>query len=323
MSSEPHVGVVVPTVLRPELPRAIASVKAQGIETRCIVVVDKSPEESDGQADNWLKQADHVVWTGGGAGAARARSLGVELAAGIPWIAYLDDDDWWLPDKLRIQLELARRLAKKGFVPVVSCRVYHVWAGSTGLSEPLPKNLLDTETARVEDYLFSGRGPSVDRPSVFLPTLLLPGNLARQVPWDASLRRHQDWDWLIRASRQPRVRIVHSPEALAVITIGSAGSISASPDWETSLRWARRWRGAWSDRTMADFIWGQCMRYALSGRDWRGVAACYRAARALSQRPSRAAVLLSMTGVIPRHHLERFAHGAARLTQSKRTRRQS
>ena len=40
-------------------------------------------------------------------GVAHARNRGIERAT-HPWIAFLDDDDRWSPDKLRVQLDRAR-----------------------------------------------------------------------------------------------------------------------------------------------------------------------------------------------------------------------
>ena len=80
----------------------------------------------------------------------------------------------------------------------------------------------------------------------------------------------QDWDWLVRASAVSGVSVRQLAEPLVVYTIGSTGSMSASPDWRSSFEWATRHRSVWADATLADFLASQTLRYALQGHDWSG-----------------------------------------------------
>jgi glycosyltransferase involved in cell wall biosynthesis len=102
----PRFSVIVPTYGRPQmLDDAVASVLSQTIDDlECIVVDDASPDPVTVDRDERVRvvRRDH----NGGPGA--ARNTGVELARGR-YLAFLDDDDWWVPDRLEIALEgLAR-----------------------------------------------------------------------------------------------------------------------------------------------------------------------------------------------------------------------
>lgn len=92
----PEVSVVIPTYNRPALlRRAVGSAVAQ-VDVRLeVIVVDDGIARP--VADGELPEGVLMVRAGGGGGVAPARNLGVERARG-PWIAFLDDDDWWAPD---------------------------------------------------------------------------------------------------------------------------------------------------------------------------------------------------------------------------------
>lgn len=87
--------------------RAIDSVLAQTLPAEEILVVD------DGSAD---QTAEAIRRYGGrvryihqeNAGASVARNRGIQAARG-EWIAFLDADDQWLPDRLRLQVRLLER----------------------------------------------------------------------------------------------------------------------------------------------------------------------------------------------------------------------
>ncbi|MCI0498058.1 MAG: glycosyltransferase [Planctomycetales bacterium] len=102
------ISVIIPAYnAQRHIGRAIDSVLKQARPADEVIVID------DGSAD---RTADIVRSYGGrvmliqqpNAGVSAARNAGIAAAAG-DWIAFLDADDEWLPEKLRLQCELLER----------------------------------------------------------------------------------------------------------------------------------------------------------------------------------------------------------------------
>ena len=97
------VTVVIPTADRPEtLPRAVASVLAQTVRPARVLVADNGVDTAVLEP-SWADSVDRVS-VGRRVGAARARNIGAGHAR-TEWIAFLDDDDYWLPDYLERMLD--------------------------------------------------------------------------------------------------------------------------------------------------------------------------------------------------------------------------
>ena len=99
----PRVSVVIPTQDRlASLGRALASVDAQSFRDVEILVVDDGSTDGTGE---WLRASrpDALVASTSRAGAAAARNAAVERARG-ELVAFLDDDDAWLPSYLDAQV---------------------------------------------------------------------------------------------------------------------------------------------------------------------------------------------------------------------------
>lgn len=110
------VSVIIPTHNYGRfLAEAIASVQAQSVEDLEIIVVD------DGSTDDTPEVLARItdprlraVRVSNG-GVSRARNIGLEMARG-DYIAFLDADDRWHPDKLARQLELLAHEPEVGLV---------------------------------------------------------------------------------------------------------------------------------------------------------------------------------------------------------------
>ncbi len=309
----PSVSVVVPSTGRPQLLEAVAGVRSQDYPGAVETVVVLDGEEDHGVAGRLRATGASVLRTLRRAGAGAARNLGSGAASGR-LVAYLDDDDLWVPGKLTAQVGLLRDLAASGgaAAPVVATsRVRFRPAGATSLSRAVPDRL-PVPGSRVEDYLFRRRRPSLGRALVQTSTLLLPRDLALAVPWDEDLPRHQDWDWVTRAQDEAGARFVMHPEPLVVCATGSAGSISAAADWSSSVAWAERRGGGWSPATRADFLAGQSLRYALQARSAPGVRAVLGAVARTRRVPSWQATAVGLGGLLTRRAFEAVALSTGR-----------
>ncbi len=92
----PLVSVVIPTHGRPRwLVEAVESVLAQGTDAEVVVVDDASPEPVRLPRDPRVRLVRREV----NGGSAAARNAGLDASTG-PFVAFLDDDDLYLPGRL-------------------------------------------------------------------------------------------------------------------------------------------------------------------------------------------------------------------------------
>ena len=100
--SEISIAAVVPTIGRDSLRRAIGSILEQSHPVSELVVVNDSQAQVSLVEDGAVKGVPVVeVYTGGLTGEANARNVGIRSAT-ASHIAYLDDDDIWLPHHLKM-----------------------------------------------------------------------------------------------------------------------------------------------------------------------------------------------------------------------------
>ncbi len=136
------VSIIVP-VYKAErfISKTIEQVQAQEYKDfELILVNDASP---DGSEDIILREADkdpriHLISKGKNEGAAAARNTGIDAARGR-YIAFLDADDVWYPEKLKKELEFMKE-EKAGFV-FSSYEFGDENAGTTGKIVHVPSEL--------------------------------------------------------------------------------------------------------------------------------------------------------------------------------------
>lgn len=113
--SEPLVSVVIATYNAGRyLPETLDSVLAQTHRPIEIIVVDDgSSDDTARRVEPYLSSITFTRQEHGGL--ASARNAGLRMASG-DYIALLDADDLWLPEKLAVQLEIARRTPESGMI---------------------------------------------------------------------------------------------------------------------------------------------------------------------------------------------------------------
>jgi glycosyltransferase involved in cell wall biosynthesis len=256
------VTVVIPTCGRPELlARALGSVLAQTVRPQAIVIVADGVEEPPGVAGSLTPEVS-VITLPERRGAAAARNAGAARAK-TPWIAFLDDDDQWLPAKLEIQVE--RAAAATARFPIVATRFI---ARSSERDVVCPDRLPHVDE-HLSEYLLA-HDQTLRIGALAPSTVLTRTQLVREHPFSEDLPLHEDWEWLLRVSAVDGVEIDYLPDALAVCSLGfGRTSLSNASNWRYSLAWVHRVRHLVTRRAAAGFLLTEVPRLAAHQRDWR------------------------------------------------------
>ena len=243
------VSVVIPTRHRPKLVlRAIKSVLNQTYrEIELIVVVD-GPDAATVTAIQAVEDSRlQLVVNSRSLTAAGARNIGADRATG-DWIAFLDDDDEWLPNKLERQMTFACA----GGTALVSClsRVVtplasYVW----------PREIYDNSIP-FEEYLFDRRSFFLGSGFIQTSSFLLPRRQFNRVRFSVE-SPHDDWELVLRLSKELGMRIETVPEVLVVLYFEEERpSLSSSATWLASLRWIDSIRPLVTPRAYSGFCLG-------------------------------------------------------------------
>ena len=186
------VSVIIPTYNRATtLKRAIDSVIKQDYKNIEIIVVD------DCSTDNTCKIIEDIkderlryIKLEKNGGACRARNVGIENATG-EYIAFQDSDDVWKEEKLSVQLETLRR--KQADVVVCNYlqintrtgkrkqRITHICDGYLHYDTLLWENIASTQC------------------------LLMKSDCLKEIRFDETLKKVQDWDLMLNLMRAYRV----------------------------------------------------------------------------------------------------------------------
>ena len=220
----PTVSVIIPTYNRADtLGTAVESVLDQTMaDLELVVVDDASTDHTDevvegyAESDDRVRRVAHEQNRGGSA----ARNTGIDAATG-EYVAFLDSDDVWHPEKLEQQLA---RIDDGEWIGAY-CAVRKDLTGVSRLAG-LAADLLDNEASGTEMSggtelrapLLTGRlSPRAGS------TLIVERSAADRVGgFDTDLPRYQDPEFFFRLLGEGTMAYVDEP----LVTLGSAGSPS-------------------------------------------------------------------------------------------------
>jgi glycosyltransferase involved in cell wall biosynthesis len=230
-SHKPLISVVIPTLDRPMLLlRAIKSVLRQSYQAfEVIVVVDRPDPDTVDAVQSLDDPRVRVIRMPYSLTAAGARNAGADHAVG-EWVAFLDDDDEWLPNKLEKQIALAAGNPST----LVSCLSRIVTPTGTYVR---PKTIYDNSIP-IDEYLFDRRTLLGGSSFIQTSSYLLPRALFDKVRFDPD-SAHDDWGFLLQLSKQAGARIETVPEELVILYFEEQrpSFTSRSWSWEHSLRY--------------------------------------------------------------------------------------
>src|SRR5882757_6850477 len=100
------VSIVIPAYNRAhKLPEALKSIQAQSYSNWEVIVVDDGSKDDTAEVMRTLIAQDsriHFIQQQTNKGAQAARNAGIHAAKG-EWVAFLDSDDQWLPESLKLR----------------------------------------------------------------------------------------------------------------------------------------------------------------------------------------------------------------------------
>lgn len=196
------VSVVIPTRNRASLLReaieSVLAVEKVDFELEIIVVDDGSTDETDSIISQYPVS---YVRTSGGLGCGGARNEGIKAAQG-DFIAFLDDDDVWLPTNVTPQLRCLQQNPSYG---AVLAQVIMTGPDRIPWGDPVPRAPLTS--GWIFDDLLNYWPQSA-------ATLIRRAALDTVGTLQVGLHDAEDWDLLLRIARRYPIGRVAEPVAL-------------------------------------------------------------------------------------------------------------
>lgn len=186
----PVISIVIPTFNRAHMiHRAIESIKQQTFkEWELIIVDDASTDTTEEIIRTYLKDDQRIRYIKHekNQGGSAARNSGIKKSQGR-YIALLDDDDRWYPEKLQLQYECSLRHPEAGLIYSGFC--YVDYETDQIITNVIPRYQGNVSSIILKNNIFA------------LPTTLIKNECFQRAGlFDEQLTSFQDWDMWIRIS---------------------------------------------------------------------------------------------------------------------------
>lgn len=196
------ISVVIPTHNRADLlPRAIKSVQAQTwTDLEIVVVSDGSEDDTKAVVEALAKDDDRIKFIEyfPARGGNIARNTGIENASG-EYVAFLDDDDEFMPEKLEKQMAVMQSDPQIG---LVYTGVHIIYVNEDIAYSSIPKASGDLSKEILLDNIIGTTSTVMARKDVLLKAGM----------FDVKLRALQDFDLWIRVCQLRKIG--HVPEEM-------------------------------------------------------------------------------------------------------------
>jgi glycosyltransferase involved in cell wall biosynthesis len=255
---------IIPTRNRPELAlRAVRSALGQTHPNMEVIVVVDGPDPATRVAlgtinDNRLRVLDLNERVG----SADARNKGVQHAKG-EWVAFLDDDDEWMPDKIEKQFDRARHSDSDN--PVVACRVI----GRTPKGDYIWPRRYPKRGEALSEYLFARNTWFRGEGQIQTSMIFTRRQLMLSVPFTSGMSRNDDSDWYVHIGMRDDVGLDFVDEPLAIWHLDeNRDTVTTRHKWRRTQDWLNTIRPLITSRAYAGFIATQLAGEAAKQHAW-------------------------------------------------------
>jgi glycosyltransferase involved in cell wall biosynthesis len=207
------VSVIIPTFNRAHrIARAVASVLYQTFTDYEILVIDDGSEDATPETLRPFRSRVRCITHSRNRGVSAARNTGIRESHS-PLVAFLDSDDYWLPDKLAAQIAFL-----SGRPEAVACQTEERWIRRGVRVNPMKKHL------KPSGQIFE---PSLKLCVVSPSAVVLKRSLLEEVGlFDENFPVCEDYDLWLRISWKYPVWLIR--ETLAIKEGGAADQLSRS-----------------------------------------------------------------------------------------------
>lgn len=244
LSKKTLVSVIIPTYNRAGIiRRTIESVLAQTYQNLEIIIVDDASKDNTEEVVKAIEdERIRYVPNAKNHGASITRNNGVEAAKG-EYVAFLDSDDVWLPDKIELQLPLLYNHPHPekvvGYTQVTN---------DEGVSISVMPDRGKKQEEPVADYLFVKRG------LIQTGTLMMPRNLALTMPFKPGIVPYEDMDLCLRLDAAGAFFVFEEKPLTVWHNEKRSDRVTNTNDYLLPLNWIREYEGSISPRAMKGFL---------------------------------------------------------------------
>lgn len=219
---ETMVSIIVPTYNREDvIERALSSILRQTYSSYEVVVVDDGSTDGTQSVVAGLQDSRiRYIALQENRGAAYARNVGIREAK-YDYIAFLDSDDEWLPDKLELQMK--KMLNSSEQYGMVYCRM-----------QGLSRDGSDTFVCPHQDYVKEILEGDLFKPLLFQNVIGTPAMIVRREcleqtgGFKETLHCLEDWELILRIAKRWKIGFV---DKILVEIHRSKGSVSTNTAW--------------------------------------------------------------------------------------------
>jgi len=240
MSYSPFISVVIPTYNRArQVQAALKSVLAQTYPKFEAIVVDDGSTDGTGEAiQRFIRQQ-----SGSGKqtryffqpnqGSSVARNKGIEQARG-DWVAFLDSDDVWLPEKLELQVRAIQQFKDECGACVTDARMVNDLGMDASSFRCFGRHYDQTVGIASDALVSNAKGFS----GFWLSTLLVRADLVRYVDgFDVEIQGPEDRDFCFRLALVTSFAFIDKPLVRTDRSASPPGSTCRPWDkWNIRLR---------------------------------------------------------------------------------------